>query len=159
MIAILALTGLLLIFLEFFLPGAIMAIGGTLMLLASLLLFYFQVDELLYFAAYALVLGVALFITIRLAIKRIKKGKVLHTSDQEGFLACAYPKEMIGKSAIVTADLKPSGYIEIDGNAFAALSKMGYIEKGMYVRIIGGQGAHLIVSEEKIHDSTPGASH
>jgi membrane-bound ClpP family serine protease len=152
MITVFALTGLLLIFLEFFLPGTIMAIGGMLMLSGSLILFYFQAEKMEHFAFFVIVLLAGLLGTIYLGIRRIKKGKVLHTADQEGFKACDFPKEMIGLSALVSSDLKPCGYIEVDGNAFAALSKLGYIEKGKCVRIIGGQGTHLIVTEEKNHD-------
>lgn len=121
------------------------------MLLTSLVLFYFQVSEIGLFLAYVGGLGIATIITIRLAMYRAKKGKILHTSDQEGFLACEYPKEMIGRLASVISDLKPSGYVEIDGRSFAALSKLGYIDKGITVRVIGGQGTHLIVDQEKIH--------
>jgi membrane-bound serine protease (ClpP class) len=160
MIAFLAIAGLVFIFLEFFLPGFIMGVCGTLMLLASLWLFYFQTAQIFLLTAYAAGIGLALWITIRWALSRVKKGRILHTSDQEGFLACSYSKEAIGKIAIATSDLKPSGYIEIDGRIFAALSKLGYIDKGTTVRIIGGQGAHLIVSEEKIHhDHSNLASH
>ena len=159
MIAILAVTGLILIFLEFFLPGAIMGIGGTIMLLSSLLLFYFKVSQILFFFAYALGLGAALWITIRLALSRIQKNKMLHVTDQEGYQACDYPKGLIGQTAVATTDLKPSGYVEIDGRVLSALSKLGYIDKGASVRIIGGQGTHLIVSEEKTHVTTTGASH
>ncbi len=162
MITLLAFTGLLFIFLEFFLPGAILAVGGTLMLLTSLTLFYYQVPGIELFLAYIVGLAIATIITIRLALRRVKNGKVLHKSDQEGFLACVYPKEMIGRSASVISDLKPSGYVEIDGCSFAALSKLGYIDKGITVRVIGGQGAHLIVDQEKIHhvnQPTVGASH
>ena len=162
MIAIFAFTGLLFIFLEFFLPGAVMAIGGTLLLLTSLLLFYFQVTGIGLFLIYFLGLGLAAIFTILLALNRVKKGRVLHTSDQESFQACDFPKEMIGRSASVVTDLKPSGYVEIDGRTFAALSKLGYIDKGTTVRVIGGQGAHIIVHQEKIdhdHSTNHGASH
>jgi membrane-bound ClpP family serine protease len=160
MIALLAFSGLFFIFLEFFLPGSIMAIGGTLMLIVSLVLFYYHVSQMGLFLAYLLGLGIATFITIRMALRQVKKGKVLHTSDQEGFQACGYPKEMVGRSASVISDLKPSGYVEIDGRTFAALSRLGYVDKGMTVRIIGGQGAHLIVDQEKIqHANTSSSIH
>lgn len=106
-------------------------------------------------------LAIATIFTIRLAMHRVKNGKISHTSDQEGFQACVYPKEMIGRSACVVTDLKPSGYVEIDGRSFAALSQLGYIDKGSVVHVIGGQGTHLIVIQEKIrHDrfTAPGAS-
>ena len=159
MIPLLAVTGLLLIFLEFFVPGFIMGIGGTLMLLESLFLYYFEATQMLLFLAYASFLGVALFITVRLALSRIRKNKMQHMSDQEGYQASVYPKEMVGKPARAFSDLKPSGYVEIDGQVFSALSKLGYIDKGSSVRIIGGQGSHLIVSEEKSkHVSKTGSS-
>ena len=150
MIALLAFGGLFFIFLEFLLPSTLMAIVGTLMLLSSLSLFYVHIPQISLFLAYMFGLGIATALTIYLGLKRIRKSKVLHTSDQEGFQACEYPKEMIGRLATVISDLKPSGYVEIDGRSFAALSKLGYIEKGMTVRVIGGQGTHLII-EEKIH--------
>lgn len=154
MITVFALTGILLIFLEFFLPGAVMAIGGTLMLLASLAMFYFEASEVWHVVVYAISLCVVIGLIIFLALRRIRKGRILHTSDQQGFVASAYPKEMIGKMGVVTADLKPAGYIEIDGSVFSALSKLEYIEKGNKVRVIDGQGAYLIVyrnQEKKNH--------
>ena len=161
MIVLFAFAGLFFIFLEFFLPGAVMAVGGTLMLLTSLLIFYFQVSGIGLFCSYLLGLGLATIFTIRFALHRVKKGKITHTSDQEGFQACVYSKEMIGRSASVITDLKPSGYVEIDGRSFAALSQLGYIDKGSTVRVIGGQGTHLIVDGEIRHDkvTASGASH
>lgn len=156
MVAMLAMTGLIFIFLEFFMPGAIMAVGGTLMLIASLAIFYSQATVLQFFI-YLLCLIAALVVTLYLAMRRIKKSKVPHTETQGGFQACQYPIEMVGRSANVISDLKPCGYIEIDGRSFAALSKLGYIDKGEIVRIIGGQGTHLIVDQEKIHHDS--ASH
>ena len=158
MVAFLAAAGLILVFLEFFLPGAIMAIGGGLLLLASLILFYIEETSLLSLAVYAAGLALALFLVIRLALSRVQKGQVCLPTDQEGFQACVYPKEMIGKVAIATTDLKPSGYIQAGDSAFAALSKSGYIEKGAQVRIIGGEGASLIVAQE-IHQHVSNASH
>jgi membrane-bound ClpP family serine protease len=162
MIALLAMSGLFLIYLEFFLPGTIMAIAGTIFLLTSLILCYVQAGQLLLFIGYAALLAAALFITIRMALSRIKKANLPHNSDQEGYAACAFPKEMIGKTGLASSDLKPSGYIEVDGRTFGALSKLGYIDKGAHVQIIGGQGTHLIVTEKDMHHadhSTIGRNH
>ncbi len=151
MIILVAATGLFLIFLEFFLPGAIMAVGGTILLLSSIVLMYIGGGTLPELTAYAAGLGLAVYLVIRLALSRVKRGTVCLDTDQEGFQACVYPKEMIGKTAIVSSDLKPSGYIQIEDSAFAALSRSGYIEKGAEVRIVGGEGASLIVVQEVHH--------
>ncbi len=148
MVILLALTGLILIFLEFFLPGGIMAVGGGVLLASSLLVLAIRQPGFTVLTAYAGILVLALFIVIRLALSRVKKTGVCLDGDQEGFQACVYPKEMIGKTATVSSDLKPAGYVQIEDRAFAALSKSGYIEKGAQVRVLGGEGSSLIVAQE-----------
>lgn len=154
MTALLAITGMILIFLEFFLPGAIMAIGGGILLIASLVLMVAEGCSLTALLIYSAVLAVSLFLTMRIALSRVKKGAVTLKTDQEGYQACVYPKEMVGKSATALCDLKPSGYVEFEGQSFPALSKLGYIEKGSLVRLIGGEGASFIVVQEVSHDAT-----
>ncbi len=153
----LGLAGLILIFLEFFLPGAIMAVGGSVLLLASLFMFHLKgpvgiAPFFFYFAA----LGTSVYFVVRLAIwavkKTGKKGTVYLKADQEGFQASLYPKELIGKIGVAATDLKPSGHIWVEDRAIQALSKDGYIEKGAPVQILGGQGSHLIV---KTHSEVP----
>ena len=75
----LALTGLLLIFLEFFLPSAIMAIGGGLLLLTSLLFFYMADPRPLALFIYSVALLSATLLVIRIAIWKIKSR---HQSDE-----------------------------------------------------------------------------
>lgn len=71
----LSFTGLLLIFLEFFLPSAIMAIGGALLLLASLLIYYMTYPLDLFFWIYCLFLVVALCCVMRAGRKQAKSSK------------------------------------------------------------------------------------
>lgn len=145
----LAVAGLSLIFLEFFLPGAIMAIGGSVLLLTSLYVFYKVAPDPLLFIGYLGLLVLLVFLVIRLALWRVKstakKGTIYLMSDQEGYQASIYPKEMVGKKGVAASDLKPSGHIFIEEAAYQALSKSGYIDKGTPVEILGGQGSHLIV--------------
>jgi membrane-bound ClpP family serine protease len=68
----LALTGLLLIFLEFFLPSAIMAIGGALLLLTSLLFFHMADPRPLALFLYSVSLLSATLFVIRIALWKIK---------------------------------------------------------------------------------------
>jgi len=145
----LALTGLVLIFLEFFLPGAIMAVGGSILILASLFVFHMVYEGIVPLIIYLFILAAAVYFVIRIALMRVRsdsmKGTVYLDTDQEGFQACIYPKELIGRTGIAATDLKPSGHILVDDRPFQALSKTGYIDKGSSIQILGGQGAHLIV--------------
>lgn len=151
MIAVLAIAGLILVFLEFFLPSGIMAIGGGILLASSLLLLALKQPGFSILAMYAGILIVALFVIIRLALSRAKKSEVCLENAPGGFEASVNPKEMIGKMAIVSSELKPSGYVQIEDRGFAALSKSGDIEKGARVRIVGGEGSLLIVVQEIHH--------
>ena len=145
----LAVIGFALIYLEFFLPGGIMAIGGAICLLSSLYVFYQTTSEAFSLFLYFLALLALTWIIAKFALWRVrstaKKGTIYLMNDQEGYQASIYPKELIGKVGLTATDLKPSGHLWVEDQRFQALSKTGYIEKGTSVEILGGQGAHLIV--------------
>jgi membrane-bound serine protease (ClpP class) len=145
----LAITGLLLIFLEFFLPGAIMAIGGALLLMASLGVFHLTFPSGSSLFIYFLALMGAVYFVIQIGIWRVRAAKktIYLDTDQEGYQACLYPKELIGKIGVSANDLRPSGHIIIDDRSFHAMAKTGFIEKGTPIEVLGGQGAHLIVQQ------------
>ncbi|MDP1607742.1 MAG: hypothetical protein Q8L98_00310 [Chlamydiales bacterium] len=71
----LSFTGLFLIFLEFLLPSSIMAIGGALLLLASLLVYYMTFPVDLFFWIYCLFLVVALSSVVTAGRKQAKSSK------------------------------------------------------------------------------------
>jgi membrane-bound ClpP family serine protease len=147
-VSALALAGFLLIFLEFFLPGAVMAIGGSVLLLASAFFFHMSDPRPLALLLYLAGLLFAVYLIVRIALWRLRaSARVRNISEglQEGFQASVYPKELIGKAGIAATDLKPSGQIWLDDRTFEALSKAGAIEKGTPVEILSGQGSHLIV--------------
>ncbi len=149
---ILLAIGLLLLFLEFFFPGGILAViaGGS--ILASIVLFALETQSFLWTSLY--ILGVVIFVAvlIKLTMRRILKGKfkgIFQNDDQSGYVASFYDKEMIGKRGETLSDLKPSGHILVEGKRYQAVLKSGYLEKGSPIEVIGGEGAHLIVKEIK----------
>lgn len=145
---ILSLMGLILIYLEFFLPGGIFAIGGTLLLLSSIFMLVIEKTQIIYFVFYTGVLIFFVFAIIKLALKRLKANKdIFLDSDQEGFRASIYEKNLIGEIGIAFTDLRPSGKIFINDTYYSATSKESYIEKGSKIQIIDGEGANLIVRE------------
>ncbi len=129
-----------------------MAIGGTILLLSSAFIFHMEKPSMMILVLYLMSLTTAVYAIVRFAMWQIRKsgGTVLLATDQEGFQACEYPKEMIGKTAKVATDLKPSGQIEIDGRVYQALSEGDYIDKDAQVIVIGGQGSHLIVTRVRL---------
>lgn len=145
----LAILGLLLIFLEFFLPGAVMAIGGGLLLLASLFFFHMEISGIYEFIAFLVALMGFVYLVVRLALWQVKatakKGTICLEADQEGFQASTYPLDLIGKIGRADTDLKPSGHVMVEGRRFQAVSKTGYIDKEAEIEVLGGIGSHLIV--------------
>ncbi|WP_052236405.1 NfeD family protein [Candidatus Protochlamydia amoebophila] len=65
--------------------------------------------------------------------------------DQKGFQASEYDRNAIGKLGMVLTDLKPGGYILIEGKQHQAISLTGYISKGEEVIVVSGQEESLIV--------------
>ncbi len=142
----LALAGLLLIFLEFFLPSAIMAIGGGLLLLTSLFFFYMADPRPFSLLIYSASLLGAALVVIRIALWKIK-GSTKEAAPEEsleGFQALIYPKELVGKTGIAATDLKPSGQVLIEDKSFQALSRSA-INQGTEIQVLKAKGPHLIV--------------
>jgi len=141
--------GLLLIFLEFYVPGGIIGILGGISLVIGAVLFFKEELPLWVSIIYLILLLVLLVGTIRFALWRIRcKGKadtLFLMKDQEGYQASSYRKELIGKKGKTFSDLKPSGHVVIEGEKFQALSESGYIEQGEEIIVIRGSGAHIVV--------------
>jgi len=143
------LLGLLFVYWEFFLPGAILGIAGTIIIIASLVLavaYGQSLAEILVFFAIAIVGVVAV---IRIALYRVryaKKGTSVYLSmDQTGFQASSYDVEAIGKVGVALTDLRPGGAVLVDGKKSQAISKEGYISKGSAILVLSGEGDTLTV--------------
>jgi len=121
-------------------------LGGSL-LLASLYFFSMENLGMPLFTAYCVSLAALVYLVIRLALWQVK---IRAPGDaQEGFVASSFSRELIGKEGIASTDLKPSGYILVEGRRFEAISQAGYIDQSMPIEILGGEGSHLIVQPIK----------
>ncbi len=155
---LLVLLGLALILFEFYLPGAILGTLGGISILAGILLFASQTSSLLAIVLFVLGTAVAVGLLIRFAIWRIVHAKpqysIYSNANQEGYQASSYDKSAIGKTGVVIADLKPGGYILVEGRQHPAISISGYLVKGETVIVIGGQEQSLMVQLTK-KEQTP----
>jgi len=144
--------GLILILFEFYLPGAILGFLGSISLLIGILLFASQSSSLIATLLFFVGAAIAVALLIRYAMRRIIGAKPAYSiylnQDQEGYQASSYDKGTIGKTGLVTADLKPGGFILVEGRQHSAISLSGYIPKGEQVVILGGQEQSLMVTKE-----------
>jgi membrane-bound ClpP family serine protease len=149
----LLILGLILILIEFYLPGMIMGVLGAISIVAGLIIFSLQSSSLiavLLFAALSIALVILL---IRFALWRIVRAKpersIYSAANQEGFYASSFDQTAIGKQGVVLTDLKPGGFILVEGKKHSAISLAGYIPKGDTVLVISGQEQSLIVKPFK----------
>lgn len=149
---ILLVLGFLLVFLEFYLPGAIMGIAGGIFILASMILFAMQTESPIAIAFFVIGICVAMVLLVKFAIWRIRTAKpqrsIYSNNAQDGYQAVGYDASAIGKEGIVLTDLKPGGFIIVEGRQQAAISKEGYLSKGTKVKVISGEESNLIVRKE-----------
>ncbi len=144
--------GLFLIFLEFFLPGGIMGIGGGILVIVSIVFYALHAESALPVILFAIAALFFVGLLIRFAIWRIQKGKakgIFLNTDQEGYIASKYAEELIGHGGEALSDLKPAGHILVEGKRYQAVSKVGYVTKGSKIEVVGGEGAHLIVKAKE----------
>ena len=152
-ILILGLLGLVCIYLECFIPGGAMAAVGVLCFMGGYLLAYIASSEKAVYIVYTALIAILLPIVIYIALKKIKKsGKKAQfylEDDQEGFKASVFNRSLIGKEAITSSPLKPSGYVELEGTSLQVVSEQGFIQKGVRVIILRGEGSRYIVKKIK----------
>jgi len=147
------LVGLLLLFLEFFLPGGIMGTAGALLVISSVGFFvagdHTVVEVLLFIiVAAAGVLGVVKSAMALLRNSSSESG-LFSNADQEGYKASSFDQSLVGQQGVAASDLKPSGHIVVNNKKHQALSESGYITAGGAVEVVGGRGAYLIVRAKK----------
>lgn len=153
-----ALIGLVLIFIEFFLPGAILGIAGGLLLIGSVFILIFSIKpSALFLMAYISAIIFAVFLVAKAALKTVnrKNGKNPFRLDQnqEGYIASIHQKELYGKIGVAESDLKPSGHIKIEDEYYQAVSQSGYIKKGEKIQVIDGEGARLRVKKINLEEN------
>jgi len=145
--------GLLLVFLEFYLPGGIMGTLGALVVLGSIIVFAIEYDSPVLILLYSIGTVVLLVLLFRYALWRIKTAEpgrsVYSAGDQEGYVASDFDESAIGKIGVVDTDLRPGGHIIVGGKRHLAISQSGYITKGSEVKVVGGQGESLTVINYK----------
>ena len=145
--------GLIMIFLEFYLPGAILGTIGGILLVSSILLAA-DSENLLFTVLYTFFVVASVVALIKYALWKIPRGRhkdsIYSDDSQVGYYASSYDLDAIGKKGVVLSDLKPGGFIEIEGNQLPAISESGYIAKGESVLVLRGEGDSLIVTKIKV---------
>lgn len=148
---LLLLVAWLLIFSEFFLPGGVMATAGVVVLATSVVMAVAAGYGPLGTLAFVVVALVGTYGVCRFALWRIAQSTsesgIANTGDEEGMHASDYDAGVVGQRGEAASDLKPSGYVLVNGKRLQAISQSGYLDKGTPVEVTGGRGAYLQVKK------------
>lgn len=147
---ILFVTGLILLIIEAIVPGfGLPGISGIIFVLVGTVLAMESMKIAL------LSLSVAILITTIVTVVLIKMGfksKMLRKiildteqKDEEGYLSVDSVQKFMDKKGITLTELRPTGFIEIDGIKLDALSDEGFIPKSIPVKIVRVEGSKLFV--------------
>lgn len=164
-VILLFIVGLLLLLLEIFvIPGfGVAGIAGIVCMAASILIglvenFSFAPGRIDLKAVSNAVLtfvggilgaaAVIVFLSSKYAPKGIGiKSELTHCQDvEDGYIGVdTAPVKLVGRNAVCVTDMRPAGKIEIDGEAYDAVSQTGFIDAGTDVIVCKYENAQLYV--------------
>ena len=147
---VLFITGLILLIIEGIVPGfGLPGISGIILIIVGTVLAMDSVGIAL------MSLSIAIIITTIVAIVLFKLGyrsKLLNkiilnsrTESERGFVSSKTMSDMLGKEGITLSGLRPTGFIEINGQRLDALSEGEFIPKDTKVAVVKVEGSKIIV--------------
>ena len=157
-VALLFVAGVILLFAEFLLPGAILGVIGAGMIVASMALGWVRYPEygLFIFGGEAVGVLVAILLGFYM-LSNTKFGNILVMEEEqqksEGYVSPSEDPALEGKLATVHTALRPAGSILYEGRRIDAVSDGTFIDAGRSVRIIEVEG-HRVVCEEASNTET-----
>jgi membrane-bound serine protease (ClpP class) len=146
----LGIAGLLLLFLEMFLPGMIAGIIGACLLIAAVTMAYSDLGTEAGNVALliASVCSAGLWWWWANHFQRTRFGKAMTlTSAGEGTSVVAGLEQLTGQIGEATTPLRPSGTVTIGGKRIDAVTDGEYIEAGSPIRVVRAHGMGIIVRQ------------
>lgn len=144
-------VGALLIFLEFFVPGGIFAVLGILAMASAVgILLAEEASGTLILIALlsSLILSAASCWLALFVIRRSgKSGSIFLASDQSGYRVSRYDEKLKGLSGLAHTDLRPGGFVMVEGKKYAAYSSRGFVPRGSKIIVLEIEGETLKVKE------------
>jgi membrane-bound serine protease (ClpP class) len=145
----LTVIGLLLIAVDFYLPGFVLgSIGIVLMLIAVGLAYrdYGLNTACLLFLGEA-VLGIGIGYVVIKTVPQTAAGKrMILSHDQTGQRSADEPSAtLVGKHGVAQSLLRPAGMATLDGKRLDVVAESGMIESGSAIQVVAVEGTRIIV--------------
>lgn len=147
---VLFVTGLILLIIEVIMPGfGLPGISGVILFLVGIILAMESLSMAI------LSISIAIIVTTFVSIILIKKGfksplfnKIILNTEyktEEGFIASDSMDEYLNKEGITVTELRPAGFININGIKLDALSDEGFIGKEANIKVVRVEGSKIFV--------------
>lgn len=148
-ITALVVAGLLLVAIDFYVPGFVLATIGAALMIVALVVSYHAYGGAVTVALFALevVLG---FVVSYIAIKYVPQTalgkKMILAQTQTGVRSQAErAPELIGREGVAHTVLRPTGVAMVDGKRLDVVAESGMIERGSQIKVVAVEENRLLV--------------
>lgn len=146
--------GIILLFLEIFIPGGVLGITGIVLLSTGI---FMTADSVIqgvgYISLMLLILGLLIALSFRFPQTRrfwLRLSLSTRQSNSEGYVAPTQKLEKyIGCQGIAISTLRPAGTANFDGERLDVVTEGGFITQGTAVMVIAVEGTRIIVRENQ----------
>ncbi|WP_010678172.1 NfeD family protein [Bacillus timonensis] len=149
---ILFIVGIVLVLLEFVLPGGIIGLIG----LGAILMSFFLAGSSMMVISISLLIAFVATIVVSIVFVKVF-GKRLHafkkiilfdsTNTESGYVSNKNREDLIGKQGIALTTLRPSGTAIINNERLDVVTQGNYIEKNTKIEVIKTEGSRIVVRE------------
>ncbi|MEI6084686.1 MAG: NfeD family protein [Verrucomicrobiota bacterium] len=149
LITLLTVVGVVLIGVDFFLPGFVLGSIGILLMLTAVGIGYshggLNWGAALFVLETALALG-TVYVAIRYGSQSAAGKLMILSHDQTNQSAVANsPTELVGATGIAQTLLRPAGTAELNGKRLDVVAESGMIEPGSNLKVVAVEGARIVV--------------
>lgn len=149
---ILFVLGIVLIVAEFFLPGGIAGLLGTVAIIGSIIMAGGDVVHYAISVVIALFLAaLSIIIMVKVFGKRMNIFKRLILSDstntESGYVSNVNRLELIGLKGVTVTALRPSGTVKVADERLDVVAEGSFIEKDTEVKVVKVEGSRIVVRE------------
>ena len=143
--------GLILIAVDFYLPGFVLGSIGILMMLGAVVLCYrtYGLNWALGAFLGELALGGATaYVAIKYGSQTAAGRKMILSHDQTAQRASAVPDSgLVGREGVAQTVLRPSGMALLDGKRLDVVAESGVIGPGSAVKVVAVEGTRIVVQK------------
>lgn len=151
---ILVIIGIILIVLEFFVPGGIMGLLGVLSIITSLLLAAENISHMIFSILIAILVTIIASVVLFRRFgyeKGIFRRIILFdsTSSEQGYVSNQNRLDLIGLEGTTVTPLRPSGTAVFNDERVDVVTEGSFISSNIKVKIIKVEGSRIVVREIK----------